>query len=155
MRVAVSSAVEAARLPRASGAPPIPVPLRRALLALRVGTALLFMAHAIVRALTPGAVASFGRFLESQRVPYGVVVVWLITAFELLGGVLLTLGIRTRLMCAGFAVILLVGIALIHRRLGWFVGEHGTGGSEYSVALLLALLVIAAAASPHDESALP
>jgi putative oxidoreductase len=45
----------------------------------------------------------------------------------------------------GFGVILLVGIALIHRHLGWFVGEHGTGGSEYSVSLLLALLVIAAA----------
>ena len=155
MRVAVSTAVEGAPQSRATGAPPIPLPLRRALLALRVGTALLVMAHAMVRVLTPGAVANFGRFFDSQRIPYGVAVVWMITAFELLGGVLLTLGILTRLMSAGFATILIVGIALIHRRLGWFVGEHGTGGSEYSVALLLALLVIAAAASPHDESAVP
>jgi putative oxidoreductase len=36
------------------------------------------------------------------------------------------------------------GIVLIHARLGWFVGEHGTGGSEYSVALLVLLLLIAA-----------
>lgn len=36
------------------------------------------------------------------------------------------------------------GIVLIHRHIGWFVGEHGVGGSEYSVALLLLLLLIAA-----------
>jgi putative oxidoreductase len=149
MPVAVSSVVARAELPRDAGVPPIPVPLQRALLALRVGTALLFMAHAIVRVMTPGSVANFGRFFDAQRIPYGVAVVWMITAFELLGGVLLTLGIRTRLMSAGFATILVVGIALIHRRLGWFVGEHGTGGSEYSVALLLALLVIAAADAPR------
>ena len=57
----------------------------------------------------------------------------------------MALGFRTRYMAAGFGVILLSGIVLIHRHLGWFVGEHGTGGSEYSVALLLALLVIASA----------
>lgn len=37
------------------------------------------------------------------------------------------------------------GIVLIHRQLGWFVGAHGTGGSEYSVALMVMLLVVAAA----------
>jgi putative oxidoreductase len=41
-------------------------------------------------------------------------------------------------------VIASVGIILIHRHLGWFVGEHGTGGSEYSVALIVMLLVLAA-----------
>jgi putative oxidoreductase len=43
------------------------------------------------------------------------------------------------------ASIALGGIVIIHAQLGWFVGEHGTGGSEYSVCLLLCLLVIAAA----------
>ena len=42
-------------------------------------------------------------------------------------------------------VIASVGIVLIHRHLGWFVGEHGTGGSEYSVALIVMLLVLATA----------
>jgi len=32
---------------------------------------------------------------------------------------------------------------LIHSKFGWFVGEHGTGGSEYSVALLLLLFLVA------------
>jgi putative oxidoreductase len=32
--------------------------------------------------------------------------------------------------------------------LGWFVGEHGVGGMEYSLCLLVALIAIAA----HDRS---
>ena len=45
---------------------------------------------------------------------------------------------------AGLAIIVLVGIALIHANLGWFVGEHGTGGMEFSWLLGFALLVLAA-----------
>ncbi len=120
------------------------VPLPLALTLLRIGTATLFMLHAIVRVFTPGSIPQFGRALTHFGLPQGVLLVWAITVFELGGGLLMILGVRTRLMASGFAVILLTGIALIHRRLGWFVGEHGTGGSEYSVALLLALLVIAA-----------
>ncbi len=119
--------------------------LHLALIVLRVGTAALFMAHALVRVMKPGSIPQFGLFLEKSGVPQGIAVVWLITVFELGGGLLMALGFHSRYMAAGFGVILLGGIALIHRHLGWFVGEHGTGGSEYSVALLLALLVIASA----------
>lgn len=122
-------------------------PLHLALIILRVGTAALFMAHALVRVMKSGSIPQFGLFLEKSGVPQGIAVVWLITVFELGGGLLMALGFRTRYMAAGFGVILLGGIVLIHRHLGWFVGEHGTGGSEYSVALLLALLVIASADS--------
>ena len=120
-------------------------PLHLALIMLRVGTAALFMAHALVRVMSPGAIPQFGLFLQKNGIPQGIAVVWMITVFELGGGLLMALGFRTRYVAAGFGVILLGGIALIHRHLGWFVGEHGTGGSEYSVSLLLALLVIAAA----------
>jgi putative oxidoreductase len=71
--------------------------------------------------------------------------VWGITVFELAAGSMLMIGYRARVAALGFIAMLLAGIVLIHRHLGWFVGEHGTGGSEYSVALILALLVIAAA----------
>ena len=52
------------------------------------------------------------------------------------------------------------GIVLIHWRFGWFVGEHGTGGSEYSIALIVMLLVVAAgdtydAALPTNEEYVP
>lgn len=141
------------------------VTLAMALTLLRIGTATLFMLHAVVRVFTPGSIPQFGSALTHYGLPQGVAVVWALTVFELGGGLLMILGVRTRIMASGFATILIVGIALIHRRLGWFVGEHGTGGSEYSVALLLALLVIAAAdadravraptlpAPPRDRSA--
>lgn len=41
--------------------------------------------------------------------------------------------------------LLLVGIVLIYRSLDWFIGEYGTGGSEYNVVLIVNLLIVAAA----------
>jgi putative oxidoreductase len=119
----------------------------RAIAILRITVAGIFMAHAIVR-IIKGTIPGFGGFLERTGFPAGVELVWAITAFEVIGGALLAMGRWTRLLSAGFAFILVVGIVIIHWRLGWFVGEHGNGGSEYSVALLAALLVIAA----DDES---
>jgi putative oxidoreductase len=49
----------------------------------------------------------------------------------------------TKILCIVFLLILFTGIFLIHAKLGWFVGEHGTGGVEYSFILMMALLVIA------------
>ncbi len=115
----------------------------RAVLVLRVTVAGLFLAHAIVRVMN-GTIPQFAQFLSGVGIPAAVVVVWLITGFEVGGGALLLVGRGVRLLSAGFCVLLLVGILLIHRHRGWFVGEHGTGGSEYSVALLAALVVVAA-----------
>lgn len=115
----------------------------RAVLVMRVTVAGLFLAHAIVRVVN-GTIPQFALFLSHAGIPAAQAVVWLITGFEVCGGALLLAGRGVRLLSAGFCVLLLVGIQLIHRHRGWFVGEHGTGGSEYSVALLAALVVIAA-----------
>lgn len=117
--------------------------LKQSLLILRIAVAVIFLAHAIVR-ICNGSIPQFGEFMESKGLPYGMAWVWAITAYEIAGGILLLLGIYTRWLSAGFIILLLVGIVLIHASLGWFVGEHGTGGCEYSVILIVALLVIAA-----------
>ena len=109
----------------------------------RVATPLFFVAHAVVR-ITSGSVPQFASFMAAKGFGDGFAVVWAITAYELLAGAMILLGYRVRLFAAGLAAIVLGGIVLIHFQLGWFVGEHGTGGSEYSVALLVLLLVIAA-----------
>jgi putative oxidoreductase len=123
--------------------PSLPV----ALTLLRVTVAGLFFAHAAVR-VANGTLPQFGAFLESKGLPFGIAWVWAITVYELVAGLLLAIGYRARWLAAGFFGIAAVGIVLIHRHLGWFVGEHGTGGSEYSVALMAALVVIAAADRP-------
>lgn len=124
--------------------------LKQSLLILRIAVAVIFLAHAIVR-IGNGTIPQFGEFMESKGLPFGAAWVWAITAYEIAGGVLLLLGIYTRLLTAGFIILLLVGIVLIHASLGWFVGEHGTGGCEYSVILIVALLVIAAEKRPEGN----
>ncbi|MCC6925780.1 DoxX family protein [Novosphingobium sp.] len=117
-----------------------------ALKLLRIVTPLLFMAHAVVRIGPPGTIDQFALFMGNLGFPAPVAVVWAITLVELVAGTMLIAGIKVRWAASALAAIAAGGIVLIHAHLGWFVGEHGTGGSEYSVALLVMLLVIAA----HD-----
>ena len=42
--------------------------------------------------------------------------------------------------------IAIMGIVIIHAARGWFVGEHGVGGVEYSLSLIAGLVVLIA----HD-----
>ena len=118
--------------------------LPRALLLLRVATPLFFMAHAAMR-IANGSIPQFGAFLESRGFPIATTLVWLISIYELAAGLLIMLGIRVRWFAAGLIFIATMGIVLIHAANGWFVGEHGVGGMEYSVCLIAALMVLIAA----------
>ena len=114
-----------------------------ALLILRLVTPLLFMAHAVMR-IANGSIPQFGQFMETQGFPLGVGWVWAITIAELVCGTLILFNRYVRFAAIPLLAIAIGGIALIHVRLGWFVGEHGVGGMEYSVALIVMLLVLAA-----------
>ena len=120
------------------------VPLRITLIVARVATAVFFMAHAIARIIL-GTIPQFGAFMENAGFPHGIMMVWIITISEIVAGSLLIIGKYVRYAVIPLFVIAATGIVLIHSHFGWFVGEHGTGGSEYSVALMVLLLVIAAA----------
>jgi putative oxidoreductase len=111
---------------------------------LRIVTALLFAAHAIVR-IANGTIPQFGKFMEAVGFPAGAAWVWAITITEIVAALMLMTNRCVRPAATALFLIAVVGIILIHRHSGWFVGEHGTGGAEYSVALIMMLLVIAAA----------
>jgi putative oxidoreductase len=117
---------------------------KHAIVLLRITIAVLFMAHAAVR-IANGSIPQFGKFLESRGFPAGEAWVWAITVVELVAGSAMVLGWRLKCAAAALFAIAAGGIWIIHRHLGWFVGEHGTGGVEYSLALMAALIVIAAA----------
>ena len=128
------------------------VSLAQALTAVRIVTALLFMAHAVVRVVA-GTIPQFGKFMSSVGFPQGEAVVWAITLVEIVAGGLLIANRHVRAASAALLAVAVGGILLIHMHIGWFVGEHGTGGSEYSVALIILLLVVAAAARPAGPDA--
>jgi putative oxidoreductase len=129
-------------------------PSWNALVVLRGVVALAFMAHALVR-LVNGSVPQFGAFLERCGLPQGVALVYAISAVELVGGSLLVLGLCVRTACVALGAIVVGGVALIHVHNGWFVGEHGVGGMEYSALLVAALFVLAAADDPRTLHTLP
>lgn len=115
----------------------------QAIIILRIVTGLIFVAHAVVRVIG-STIDRFGEFLESKGFVAGVIIVWILTVYEMAAGLLLAIGIFTRWLALGFIIIISIGIFIIHAANGWFVGEHGTGGMEYSVLLIAVLLVLAA-----------
>lgn len=117
--------------------------LQQSLLLLRISLAGIFMAHAIVR-IIGGTIERFSDFLGTKGFPMAIAIVWLITIYEIVGGLLILFGKFLRWLSLGFILLLLMGILIIHANNGWFVGEHGSGGSEYSFMLIIGFVVIAA-----------
>lgn len=114
----------------------------------RIAVAGFFTAHAVTR-IVLGTIPQFTLFMDSQGFPAPEAWVWAITVTEIVAGVLLVAGRQVRIAAGALLAIAAVGILLIHRHFGWFVGEHGTGGSEYSVALIILLLIVIA--DDHDR----
>lgn len=114
----------------------------------RVAVAGFFTAHAVTR-IVLGTIPQFTLFMDSQGFPAPEAWVWAITITELVAAVLLVAGRHVRIAASALIAIAAGGIVLIHRHFGWFVGEHGTGGSEYSVALIVLLLIVIA--DDHDR----
>lgn len=104
----------------------------------------LFMAHATMRFFEPNYFTDFGVFLAKRNVPFAFAVPTIATAIEMIGGPMLIFDRFAKWVALGFFGISLGGIIIIHIPLGWFVGEWGTGGSEYSVALCMMCLMVAA-----------
>ena len=115
----------------------------QAMLLLRVAIAVMLMAHAITR-IANGTIPRFAGFLVDKGLMYGLAVGWAITVVGSVCGSLLIAGKYTRWAAAGLMVICIGGIVIVHAAKGWFVGEHGAGGVEYSIVLFVACVVIAA-----------
>lgn len=115
----------------------------------RYSLALFFAAHAIVR-IANNTIPQFGNFMGSLGFPYPIAWVWGITIVEIICATLLVIRQQVILACIGLSSIAIGGIVLIHFKLGWFVGEHGTGGMEYSVALIIISLLVASGERKED-----
>lgn len=109
---------------------------------LRIALAVLIAIHGWAR-LTLGTSPLFGEWLNAQGFsPLGPAIAWFITGFEITASLALIANRFVAVICAVFAVIYIMGIVLVHAPEGWFVVGHGRNGSEYSVLLVVCLLLI-------------
>jgi putative oxidoreductase len=108
-----------------------------AALLLRLSLGGMFLAHGLLKLLvfTPAGTAGF---FASLGLPgwFGYAAI----AAELIGGVLLVLGVQTRLVSLALLPVLLGSIVLVHGGNGWQFGNEG-GGWEYPAFLVMASLV--------------
>lgn len=90
--------------------------------------------HGIYR-LSVGGVTPFDGYLSGLGFPpYSA---WLITAFEIVGAIMILVGRWVAPLCIVFIVEIGMGIFLLHRHEGWFVVGGGRNGMEYSVLLII------------------
>jgi putative oxidoreductase len=123
----------------------------QSLLLFRITLPLFFVAHAVTR-IANGTIERFASFLSTKGFFATTAMVWGITVYEIIGGIALAFGYYTKYLSLGFILMLIMGNIIIHYQNGWWVGEHGDGGMEYSCALILGLIVIAATKSPKENS---
>lgn len=107
----------------------------------RIILSLLLAAHGIVRLWTGGA-PHFGAYLESQGFPAGTVIAYVLTFFEIAGGLLLMFRVFTTWIVAVFLLEIITGLIMVHGKEGWFVVGYGRNGSEYSVLIIASLLLV-------------
>lgn len=117
------------------------ITLDTALVILRLFLGFVFLTHGVAR-LYYWSIPDFGTFLDSQGLPRGLVFAWTITISEIIGGILLALGILARYVLLFHSFVIICGVILVHLNNGWFVVGHGQGGVEYSLLISICLIIL-------------
>ena len=116
---------------------------QQSLTVIRVAVAVIMLIHGGYRATHEGFVSGFGGYLSGQGFPFGTALATAITAWELLGGVLLALGKWTQWVALIFAIELTGGLIMVHAPEGWFVVGGGRNGMEFAALLIVTMLALA------------
>lgn len=114
---------------------------------LRVSLGVMFIAHSVVLKFFMYSLAGTAEYFESIGLP--AFLAYVVFAAEAIGGVLLVLGIRTRIIALGLIPVL-VGATWAHVGNGW-VFSNTNGGWEYPLYLIVISIVVALQA-PAAES---
>jgi putative oxidoreductase len=112
------------------------------LIILRVVVCIIIASHGWHRLIT-GGYEPFGNWLDSQGIPFGIVVAGFITLFEVVASPLLAWGKKIPQLCTVYIAIYFSGLVMVHWQHGWFVVGSGSNGIEFSTLLLAALVSIA------------
>ena len=109
---------------------------------LRITLCIIIASHGLHRLYSGGSVP-FGSWLSSQGIPFGLIVAWAITLFELIGVFFLAFKKYVIYLSAVYFLIYLSGLLMVHLQHGWFVVGSGANGIEFSVLILASLFCIA------------
>jgi len=113
-------------------------------LLLRFAVVIVFLTHSLHGIFTNNDVNDFGKLFLNQRgfAPFGIFIAWSIVIFQIVSSILILINLYVRMAVAVNILILVMGIALVHLKDGWFVVGAGRNGMEFSVLLIFILLAI-------------
>jgi putative oxidoreductase len=117
---------------------------------LRIAMGIVFIAHGMQK--FNNGVDGFAGFLTSLNVPLPELMKWIVPLLEVGGGILLILGLATRLVAVLLAILMVGTISLVKLDVG-LLGEGGTG-AEIDLMLLagaIALVLMGPGAAAVDR----
>ena len=109
-------------------------------LVVRVIVGLIMAAHGLQKLLA--GPANFGGFLAQLGVPAPTLMGYVVTLVELGGGILLIIGLFSRLAALLLTINLVVAIVLVKVNVGFLSPQSGGVGAELDLALIAGFLVI-------------
>lgn len=111
---------------------------------LRVSLGIMYLAHSVLLKYFMYTLAGTAAYFESIGLPAALA--YIVFAAEVIGGVLLIIGFRTRAVAIGLIPIL-IGATWAHIGNGW-VFSNANGGWEYPLYLVVISIVVALQADP-------
>lgn len=112
-----------------------------ALLVLRLAAGGVMIAHGYNHIFRGGKIEGTARWFASVGMKPGILHAWLASIAELGAGALLFVGLLTPLAAAAVASVMLVAIATVHRKNGFFIFRPGEGW-EYTGFITLTALAL-------------
>ena len=110
---------------------------------LRFALGVIFIVNGAGKVLNIGpeavGVDGFAGFLASLSVPAPMLFAWVIGILELVGGLMLVLGVFTRTIAVLMTINMLVALVVVHAPYGFDITNgNGSGGIEYALLLVFA-----------------
>ncbi len=109
-------------------------------LAVRVIVGTIMVAHGLQK--VQAGPANFGAFLGQIGVPLPTLMGYVVTFVEVVGGILLIVGLLSRLAALLLTMDLVVAVLLVKVNVGFLSPPQGGAGAELDLALVAGFLVI-------------
>lgn len=110
----------------------------------RLALGIIFVVSGVGKVFATGpkatGIGTFAGMLAQLGIPLSTVAAWSVGVLELVGGILLLIGLLARIVAALLAVNMAVATVLVHLPNGFVVSD---GGYEYTLVLMLSALGLA------------